>query len=305
MESNPYHTLNEQYGIPGHVTFQAGPGGLAAAVMDNEHASARVTLAGGHVVAYQSKGQQPVLWVSPNSAYEAGKAIRGGVPVCWPWFGPHPDGGDLPMHGLVRTMLWSVTGARVLPGGATELRLAVCDTPETRAQWPYPFRLEEIITVGPSLRIELVAHNTGGDPFTYTAGLHPYFQVSHIRQIRISGLEGVSYLDKTDDLKRKPGEDTLRITGWTDRIYTGTENDMIINDEGYGRTIRIRKMGSRTSVVWNPDEKAAGMPDLGAGNEQFFVCAEAVNAVDDAVTVPPGGEARLGMEVTLDEQGAP
>lgn len=304
MEYNPYQTLSEQYGVPGHVTFRAGPGGLAAAVIENEHASALITFAGGHVVHYQTKGQEPVLWVSPNAVFEAGKAIRGGVPVCWPWFGQHPTDSSKPMHGFVRTMVWNLAGTRALEDGSTEVRLFITDTPETRALWPHPFRLEIIVTVGPALRVELAAFNTGSEPFTYTAGLHPYFQVSDTSRIRITGLEGVSYLDKEDGFRRKPGEETLRISGPFDRIYTGTERDMVIHDEGYGRAIRIHKSGSRTSVVWNPGENAARMPDLGAGNERTFVCAETVNAVDDTVTVAPGEEARLGMAVTVEGLGA-
>lgn len=305
MESNPYHTMNEQYGIAGHVTFQAGPGGLATAVIENTHASAAVTLAGGHVLSYQPKGQEPVLWLSPKSAFAVGMAIRGGVPLCWPWFGPHPDDRGKPQHGFVRTMQWSVTGTRALDDGSTELRLAVCDTPETRALWFYRFLLEAVVTVGPSLRVAMQVRNTGNEPFNYTAALHPYFQVSDIRRISISGLEGVSYLDKTRDMQRNPGEESLRITGWTDRVYTGTKSDLLIRDEGYGRTIRVRKSGSRTSVVWNPDEKAAQMADLGAGNQRSFVCVEPANGIDDSVTVPPGGEAQLGMEVTVEGQGQP
>ena len=304
MESNPYQTLNEQYGIADHVQIKAGPGGLAAVMVDNRHASALITLAGGHVLRYQPKGQEPLLWVSPNAVFEAGKAIRGGVPVCWPWFGQHATDSSKPMHGFVRTMVWTVADTRAQEDGSTEVRLFVTDTPQTLALWPHPFRLEIIVTVGPALRVELAARNTGSEPFTYTAGLHPYFQVSDVVQINITGLEGVSYLDKEDGFRRKPGEDTLRIAGPVDRIYTGTERDMVIHDEGYGRAIRIRKTGSRTSVVWNPGENAARMPDLGAGNERTFVCAETVNAVDDTVTVAPGAEGRMGMEVTVEMQGA-
>lgn len=304
MESNPYQTLNEQYGIAGHVQIQAGPGGLAAVVVENKHASALIMLAGGHVARYQPKKQEPVLWVSPNAVFETGKAIRGGVPVCWPWFGQHPADSSKPMHGFVRTMLWDVAGTRALEDGSTEVRLFVVDTPETLALWPHPFQLEIIVTVGPALRVELTACNTGSEPFTYTAGLHPYFQVSDIDRIRITGLEGASYLDKEDGFQRKPGEGTLRITGPVDRVYTGTERDMVIHDEGYERAIRIHKSGSRTSVVWNPGENAARMPDVGAGNARTFVCAETVNAVDDTVTVAPGQEARLGMEVTVEGLGA-
>jgi D-hexose-6-phosphate mutarotase len=290
--------LNDLYAIPGQVCFQAGPGGLLMAVINNAHARGTMTLAGGHVLDYTPHGSQPVLWVSPNACYTVGKAMRGGVPVCWPWFGAHPDDPQAkPMHGLVRTLLWQVTAARALPGGETQVCMSVSETEATRAAWDHPFSLELRATFGPRLRVEWSARNPGSQAFTYTGALHPYFAVSDVTRVSVRGLEGFDYLDKVEGFRRKTLPGAVTFTGEVDRVFLDTLSEMRVEDPGWRRAIRIAKQGSRTSVVWNPHEKDAASPDLGAGQHRRFVCAEAANAFEDSVTVAPGGEARLGMEI--------
>lgn len=291
-------TLNEKYAIPGQVVFVRGPGGLTMAVVNNTHAQASMTLAGGHLMTYQIHGGQPLLWVSPNASYIPGKAMRGGIPICWPWFGAHPeDPQGKPMHGLVRTMLWSVVGTRALPDGSTELRMRVSDTPETLAVWPHPFELEVIATFGPRLRIEWVARNPGSLPYQYTGAFHPYFPVGDVGSVSIYGLEGLDYLDKVQDFQRQTQPGVVKINGLTDRIYLDTTSEVGIEDPILHRRIHIAKQNSRTTVVWNPDVQDEKMADVGQGQHRYFVCVEAANAVNDIVTVPPGGEGRLAMEV--------
>ncbi len=293
-----YQSLNSRYAVPGHLSFHEGPNGLATAVVNNVHAVATVTLAGAQVMSYIPHGAAPVLWVSPSAIHTVGKAMRGGIPICWPWFGSHPvDPGGRPMHGLVRTMLWTFTSASACPDGSTELHITVRDTPETRALWPYRFELEAVITVGRKLRVAWIARNPGDAPYTYTGALHPYFTVSDVNAITIRGLDGLDYLDKTETFQRKTQTGPLQITGETDRVYLNTTAGMAIVDPSLGRTIYITKEGSRTSVVWNPGQKDEQMADVGARQHKFFVCVEAANAVDDVVTVTPGGEGRLAMEI--------
>lgn len=159
------------------------------------------------------------------------------------------------------------------------------------------FNLEIVARFGKRLSVEWIARNPGEVSYEYTGALHPYFNVSDIRSIRILGLNGVDYLDKTEDFHRNTQRNELAITGWTDRIYLDTDSDVVIEDPGFNRSLRIHKFGSRTTVVWNPDYTAAEMPDVGAGQETGFVCVEAANAVNDRVIVPPGGECHLGMEI--------
>jgi glucose-6-phosphate 1-epimerase len=294
-------SLNERYAIPGHISFHSGPGGLVIAVINNVHASAVLTLQGGHIMTYTPHGGKPLLWVSPNAAYEVGKAMRGGIPVCWPWFGSHPQEPDRKlMHGFARTQPWSLAGTRALDDGGTEVRLVLRDNAQTWALWPQAFELELTATVGRQLDVQCAARNPGSQPYQFTGALHPYFLVSAIREISITGLVGTDYLDKTEEFKRKSQSETLRISGWTDRIYLDTTSDLCIEDPGFGRTLRITKTGSRTTVVWNPDVIAAEMPDVGAGQQQHFVCVETANAVDDVAVVAPGGEARLGMTIEIE-----
>lgn len=294
---------NEQYGIPGHLSFQAGPGGLVTAVISNAHAEAEMTLAGGHVMRYTPRGGQPVLWVSPNASFTVGTAMRGGVPVCWPWFALHPDDPQgKPLHGLVRTMLWEMRGTQALPDGATEVRMAVRDTPETLALWPHPFELELAVRVGPRLRMEWTARNPGSAPYRYTGALHPYFSVSDLTAVTVRGLEGTAYLDKNDGFRPKTLAGPLRFEGMVDYVFLDTCAEMVIEDSGLGRAIHVAKEGSRTSVVWNPAGADAKMPDVGAGQHRYFLCVEAVNAVNDVVDVPPGGEGRLAVEIWAEQE---
>jgi glucose-6-phosphate 1-epimerase len=290
--------LNETHAIPQHVSFHHGPGGLVMAGVNNIHATAVLTLLGGHIMAYTPHGGKPVLWVSPNAAYEVGRAMSGGVPVCWPWFGPHPeDPESKPLHGLARTRLWSMLGTQALEDGSTEVRMLLRDDAETQALWPHAFELELTAVIGSQLKVLITARNPGSEAYSYTAALHPYFTISDAQAITVRGLEGTDYLDKTEGFTRKPQPDPISITGWTDRIYLDTTTDLRIDDPGYGRAVRISKIGSRTTVVWNPDHKAGEMPDVGAGQEQYFVCVEAANAVNDLVVVPPGGAMSLGMTI--------
>lgn len=294
--------LNEQFAIPGHVSFESRPGGFLMAVIHNSYASATMTLRGGHVMSYTPRGQEPVLWVSPNASWTIGRAMRGGVPVCWPWFGAHPtDPQGKPLHGLVRTMPWTVKSTSALPDGATQVVMQISSTPETFAIWPHGFTLELCATFGAHLDMEWTARNPGSEPYQYTGALHPYYTISNIEAITIHGLDGVEYLDKTDAMKRKTQHGDLRISGPIDSVFLNTTAELVVDDPGLHRKLHIAKRGSHTSVVWNPFEKDALMDDVGAGQHQHFFCAEAANAAQDIITVAPGEAGRLAMEIWVEE----
>jgi glucose-6-phosphate 1-epimerase len=300
MQSATTGLLNQQYALPGHVQFQSGPGGLVTAVVENDFCHAAVTLAGAHVISYQPKGRTDVFWMSPNSAYSVGKPIRGGIPVCWPWFGPHPfDPHNQPMHGFARISMWTVNSTCALQDGSTEVRLGLHNNQQSIAMWPHAFELELVLTFGTILDVDLLVRNPGEQAFQYNAALHHYFQVSDVRKISISGLEDTDYLDKVENFARKHQDGAVVITAQTDRIYLDTINECVIEDPGLRRAIHIAKAGSRTTVVWNPAERAAQMLDIGAGNENVFVCVETANAADDIVEVPAGAERHLTARIWL------
>ena len=300
MNSAGLDMLNDQFAIAGHVSFEAGPGGLPVTQIRNAHAAATVAVQGGHVVGFQPHGYAPVLWVSSHSRYEPGKAIRGGIPVCWPWFGPHPSDPAKPAHGFVRTAMWAVEATGVVAGGATSIRLGIADDEATRALWPHAFRLQIAITVGQALHVELIARNTGGERFICGGALHSYFSVSDVSGVAIHGLDGCAYIDQLDG-QRKIQHGPLTIAAETDRVYLDTTAECVIDDPGLARRIRIAKAGSRSTVVWNPwAAKAQRLPDFGDQEYHGMVCVETANAREDVVTLAPGDEHRLGVTIGVE-----
>ena len=293
--------LNKDFEISSQVRFEAGPGGLIQAVIENKHAAATMTLMGAHVLTYTPRGHQPVLWTAPHEIYQPGTPFHSGVPVCWPWFAVNKVDPNLPLHGLVRTRMWTVSGTRALADGSSEVRMTIRESPETLALWPYSFELEVIATFGQSLKVEWIVRNTSQQAFQYTGALHPYFTVRSVSAVHVDGLDGSDYLDKTRNFDRFHQSGPVTFTDWTDRIYLETTSDLVISDPGYGREIRIHKWGSQTTVVWNPAEKGSEIQAIGPYGYGTFVCVEAANAVDDVVSVPPGGESRLGMQISAAE----
>lgn len=292
--------LNEQFGTP-QLIFKTGPGGLTTAEIENDEVTATVVLQGGHVLSFQLHHQQPILWASRHSYFTPGKAIRGGIPVCWPWFANHPTDPGKPAHGFARISQWSVLGSELTMEGATRLRLGLTDTSVTQALWPHSFQLELSVTVGAALQVELLIRNPGDTAFTCTEALHSYFSVSDIANVTITGLEGTAYLDKVAGNQRREQTGPITISGETDQVYLDTSVDCLIIDPGWQRQIRVAKQGSRTTVVWNPwAQKARQMADFGAEEYRQMVCVETANAADEVITVPAGGEHRLQTTLSLE-----
>jgi len=298
-EHSALDALNRQFAISDHVSFRAGPGGLAVADVANEHGTAAVALSGGHVLSFQPSGHEPVLWLSRQSRFEVGTSIRGGIPVCWPWFAAHPDDPKKPFHGFARTSLWSIMDTRPVEGGATQVRLGLRDSDASRDLWPHSFELENVVTVGPELRVELVARNTGDAPWTCTAALHSYFRVSDVTQVTIHGLEGRYYVEGTPERQLQSGPVT--IDREVDRVYLDTTETCTIQDPGMGRRIHVAKAGSRSTVVWNPwIDKAGRLEDFPDDEYPHMVCVETANTRHDAVTVHPGAEHRLCARISVE-----
>jgi glucose-6-phosphate 1-epimerase len=293
--------LNDQFAIAQHITFASTAGGLPVAEIRNSYAAASVALQGGHVIAFQPHGQQPVLWVSSLSAFEPGKTIRGGIPVCWPWFGSHPTDPSKPFHGFVRAAMWQVRGTSVGPADATEIRLGLTESENSLEIWPHAFDLEIVVTVDARLRVELIARNSGDQPFVSGGALHSYYTVGDVRRIAIGGLDGCDYLDKVEGFKRKQQHGLVTIEGETDRVYLDTAAACVIEDPALDRRIGIAKAGSRTTVVWNPwAEKAKQIADFDDQEYLSMVCLETANADRDVATVAPGGEHRLSALIGLE-----
>ncbi len=296
---------NDQFSISQHIFFEAGQGDLPMAQIRNMHASATVSLYGAQVIAFQPQGEAPVIFHSRCSNWTAGKAIRGGIPLCWPWFGPDPTGSGKPQHGFVRTMLWNVVATKALSDGSTQLRLGLRDNEATRAIWPYAFMLELVVTVGQQMSVELMILNTGSSTWDYSGGLHTYFGVVDIADISIHGLDGTRYIDKVENNTVKTQQGPITVSMETDRVYIDTTETCTLQDRGFGRRILVEKQGSRSTVVWNPwIEKARQLNDLCDEEYRGMVCLETTNAGPDSVVVGPGESQRLGATIRVERDDA-
>ncbi len=271
------------------ITQQDGNGGLPFIRIQNQAAQASICLLGATVLEYQPQGAAPLLWVSPNSQYVVGSPIRGGIPVCWPWFGPHPNTPGLPAHGFVRTRLWRVTHTVDETPARSVVELACEDDEKTRQMWPYPFELRLRVTVGAELSVALTGANRGSGAFPYSAALHTYFSVSDAGAIQIDGLDGVPFLSKTHNYQRFVEPGPIHITAQTDRVYLDTTSSCTIHDPGLNRRIQVEKEGSHTTVVWNAWKKvSAEMADLGPGQYRKYVCVETVTGPQEQKVLPAG-----------------
>jgi len=286
--------LNQKHAIENHVQLREIADGMIIAEVANQHALANIALQGAHVATFQPRGEEPVIWLSPLAKFAPGKSIRGGVPICWPWFGPHQTDSKLPGHGFARTVPWELLDTKALEDGSTFLRFGLIENDTTRAQWPHPSTAQLEVTVGKALRVELVTANTGSAPFELGEALHTYLQISDVSNMTIRGLEGCEYIDKVGATTRRTQQDGIVIESEVDRVYVNTAADCVIEDKGLKRAIRIHKEGSRSTVVWNPwTEKAEKMGDFGPKLHRDMVCVESGNAMENAVTVAPGETHRL------------
>ena len=288
--------------LPDGARIEKGPGGLDRLVLSASDGEAVVYLQGAHVAHFQPKGEKPVLWMSAESRFEAGKPIRGGVPICFPWFGPKAGAPDAPLHGFARILPWSIAAVTRESDGSLRATLDLTSDAAARGGFPHELALSLTVRVGRTLRLELAVRNTDAAPRAFEAALHSYFAVSDVRQVRLLGLEGTAFVDKTAAMARKPGDDEpITIAAETDRVYLGATGTVTIEDPGWRRRIVVGKSGSSTTVVWNPwIAKAKAMPDFGDDEWSGMVCVETANAMDDAVTLAPG--ATHVMTATLEVQ---
>ncbi|BAW96160.1 aldose 1-epimerase [[Synechococcus] sp. NIES-970] len=293
--------LNQDYGIPGMLSFGDRQPGFPSITIDNSHAVAEISLYGGQVLSYRPKGAAAnLLFLSDRSQYQKGKAIRGGIPLCWPWFGADPEGSGRANHGFGRDRLWAVRQTITLANGSTQVILGLGDDADTHNIWDYAFDLLITITVGETLEIELTTYNRDQQPFRLTQALHSYFTVGDIQRVKVFGLAGLDYLDKVDGnrLKNQLGE--VSIQGEVDRIYQQAPNKLLIEDPALDRKIEIQSRNSTTVIVWNPGpEKTATMGDLHPDAYKSFLCVETANAAAEVIILTPGDRHSLGVTYRL------
>jgi glucose-6-phosphate 1-epimerase len=293
--------MNHQFEIQNAVLFESGQGGLVRAIISTPAVEGELYLHGGHVTRWTPRGQRPVLFLSSKSLFAPDKAIRGGVPVIFPWFGPRSDGKPGPMHGFARTQAWTVEETRLRDDGAVEVALALVPNSTSRDLGFTDFHLRLHVIFGAVLEMELEARNQAPAPLVYEEALHTYFAISDIHQVAVSGLENTAYIDKPDGFQRKvQGDAPLRIAKETDQVHLSTTAACVIDDPEWNRHIIVEKSGSNTTVVWNPwIEKTKTLADMAPDEWQRMICVETVNAADDAVHLAPGATHTMKTSIRL------
>lgn len=284
--------------LPPSVTLIEEPAGYPILVIEHAAATGRIALNGAHVTDWIPEGHDPVLYMSADAILETGKPIRGGIPVCWPWFGPHPTDSTKPAHGFVRQMAWEVDVARESDSGV-DIVLKLQDSAATRAFWPHSFQVRLHVHMGATLLVSLQAQNTGSSAWTMTGALHTYFNVEDVRKISIHGLHGTQYVEGRLSPDKRPQSGTIIIDQEVDRMYI-SDATVIVHDPLWKRELVIEKAGSLATVVWNPwIEKSKRLADLPDEAYPEFLCVEAANAGEDVVTVQPGQEHLLTQRIEV------
>jgi glucose-6-phosphate 1-epimerase len=292
-------SLEKSKGGPAErVAFIDGRGELPMLEVTSAWSTAEIYLHGAHVTHFQKKGDAPLLFLSQCSRFGDNEPIRGGVPVIFPWFGPREG---MPQHGFARLKSWELKEVVPAPDGSVSLRFCLPEYPEASA-FP-PFSVEYVVTVSETLSLELLVTNKSKDEaFTFESCLHTYFEVGDISGVALTGLKGLSYLDKVANFaKKKEAGESIRISSEVDRIYLNTTETVEIQDEKLRRKVRVEKHGSVSTVVWNPwIAKAQQMPDFGNDEYQRMICVESGNVAGNSVRLPPNETSRLSVKLSSD-----
>ena len=285
--------VEHRFGIPGVARIGEGNGAMPRVQITSPLCEAQMYLHGAQVTSWKPAGGDEVLFLSSKSRWTDGQAIRGGIPICFPWFRAKANDPQAPAHGFVRTRPWQLES--ILEENHAVVVTMVTESDEhTRQWWPGEFRLLHRATFGSQLKLELVCTNTGTTPLRFEEALHTYNRVADVQHVRLQGLDTVRFLDNTDSNKERTQRGDVVITSQTDNAYMNTRNTVELSDTKMQRQIRLAKANSLTTVVWNPwREKASEMRDLGNDEWTQFLCVEASNILDAAVNLEPRQEHRM------------
>lgn len=250
---------------------------------------AEIALQGAQVLSWRPKGQADLLWCAALPAAHTGKAIRGGIPVCWPWFGPHASNSKLPQHGLVRTIDWRLIATETRADDVHVIFETTAETSELRLA----------ITVGARLSLELSTRNIGAYPLAITEALHTYFRVGDACLVGIHGLDGCRYRDNTDGGRDKIFTGVMSMTRETITLFDVAPDAAEIEDRVLGRRITILRRGGRSTIAWHPGANVAALNDVASGAEKNFVCVESGNIGSSGIVIAPGDVHRLTVQYEI------
>lgn len=283
----------QHFEIDPHIRIEELTPGYPIVHISNSHATATIALHGAHLTHFKPHGEKPVIFTSKAAIYKGGKAIRGGIPICWPWFGAHPDASqNLPAHGYARTSFWQLSSSSSLEEG-TQLTFELPASNEA----PLSATLEFFI--GKTLTLKLTTHNPSPTEQGFSEALHSYFVVSESTETQVLGLNEARYIDTTGDQEtHEQQKGPIHFSGEVDRIYESSET-VVIQDLAYQRDIIVDKSNSASTILWNPGKtKGAAMADLLDSEIRQFICAESGNVRNQSITLQPGDQHTLELQIS-------
>lgn len=290
--------LNDTFAIDGQLTFDSHESGVVIANISNQYGTASLSVYGAHILSYLPKGEtEDVFFVSERANYGQGKAIRGGIPICWPWFAADDESEQSRQaHGFARNHTWQVTRTAQLDDGSTAISLMLKQSEDTLELWPYEFELAFEVVLGESLSMQLTTHNTSISDVVITQALHSYFNLSDVNTVELSDLDQKHYLDKLTQFSEKTQSGRVSVSGEIDRVYLSPPETVVLSDPGFKREIVMTSAGNHTLVVWNPGpETIKSLRDVDEAAYQNFLCVETANAVVDKILVEPNQTYSLGV----------
>ena len=285
MDNLDIDGLNRQFGLGKELVFKVHPSGLVMADVQTSQCTGEFFLQGAHVTRYQPDKQpnhqtQPVLFMSQQALYTSGKALRGGIPICFPWFNSHPSDPSLPAHGWARTSVWNLVQTQKVDG-RIEVDLGLAKD---------GFDLIYRISMGDTLQVSLGVRNAAEVPLEFELALHTYLSLASIDQVSIGGdLEECGYYDQLTQKFHEPEKQPIRFVQETDRIYYGQAARIVLDDPAWQRSIQIDSSGTQATVVWNPwIDKSKRMADFGDLEYLQMCCIETANVRQKSVRLAPG-----------------
>ena len=277
--------------------FLNAPGeGLPLLVVNTPACHAVIALQGAHLLEFTPVGAAPLLWLSPNCVFTAGNALRGGVPVCLPWFGPNREDPSKPKHGFARNTPWNLTSVTDNGGAGCELTFTLVSAPN--ALFAYAFTAQLKMTLGKTAKLELSMSNTDSKAFACSWALHSYHPVSSLEKVRVKGLSGRDYLDNLEGHARKHQAEDVRFDGEVDRVFPGIENSLSIEEADSTKPITITHHNCPSVIVWNPGAtNAAKIADIGPGQEQHYICVERGAVLSEEWQIASGATQSAWLEI--------
>ncbi|MBD2837853.1 D-hexose-6-phosphate mutarotase [Pseudomonas sp. JM0905a] len=284
--------------------------GLKAWRLRHGDTEALVTSQGAQVLGFGVNGEPPIVWANPNARFVPGEPIRGGIPVCWPWFGAlqanpevvqsgYKSQAEAPFHGLVRQAEWALDGMHA-DTERTQIWFSYQTSPSLTPAWPHAANLKlQVAVQDAQLRVTLTVCNTGDSALAITQALHTYFATSDVRKVELRGFDGFDFYDCLDSWIPRQQRGEPLIEGETDRIYQGLGDRLVIDDPNWGRQIVIRTTGSNSAILWNPwVDKSTRLDQFASTSWKSMLCIETARVMDNLLLVRPGANAEMSVTIS-------